>query len=152
MYFSFLEVRSVTSKYAAAIGGVTSEEKKLFYLCCLTSIFIVPVLTFGVDLFQGHLVGRKGSDHLVGWEQTDTVFPLRRAASNSTSKEQVSPAFSSLHRLQVSRPPEAVHLVRRLRERKTRKKVSAFTGIRTRDQHLWGQKGNCILKNIKSVA
>lgn len=35
MYLIFFELRSVTSKYPAACGGVTSENKQMLFSCCM---------------------------------------------------------------------------------------------------------------------
>lgn len=128
IYLTFLEFRSVTSRYAAVIGGVTSETQTgkqvwIHSLWLWTNVFseliyTIWTLTFGVDLLQGHLAGWKGSDHLIGWEQTDTVLLLGRAGPKPTSEEHVSPAVSALHLGEVKRPLKAVHLVRGLDKRR----------------------------------
>ncbi|TNN31073.1 hypothetical protein EYF80_058774 [Liparis tanakae] len=71
------EAKSVTSRYAAVIGGVTSE---------------------GRTRKRGHLAGWERSDHLIGRQQADAVVTFDRAGPEPASQERVSAALGSLHR------------------------------------------------------
>lgn len=107
------------------------QENKSEYILCLNEsaelICMTWTLTFGVDLLQGHLVGWKGSDHLIGREQTDTILLFGSAGPNAASEEHVRPAVSALHHRQVNRPLEAVHLVRGLdKKRDQEENVTAY--------------------------
>lgn len=114
MYLTFLEFRSVTSKNADVNGGVTSGRQKgehVYILDALINLLwshknpliqilwthLIWTLTFGVDVLQGHLVWWKGPYHLIGWEQTDTIFLFGCAGTKPTSKEHVSPTVTTLH-------------------------------------------------------
>ena len=106
IYLSFLEFRSATSRYADVIGGVTSEWQRSKHLQTnynsslnlFMTIYMIWTPTFRVDLFHWHFAGWNGSNHLIGWEQTDTVLPFGCAALKPALEEHVSPTFTALHR------------------------------------------------------
>lgn len=71
----------------------TNQQNEAKVTSDMLFVLLYKALTFGVDIFKGHLAWWKSPDHLIGWKKTGAVLASGWGGTQTSSEEHVWPTL-----------------------------------------------------------